>query len=304
MRHRGLSGWLLLRRRMPLPLLVRAPLALALALALGAAPVAARGGKSPAKDDEKVSPSATDTDGAREHLKKAMVDYDLGEFRRALVEFKEAYRLKNDPALLFNMGQCQRRMGHYQEAIDFYKTYLRKLPTGGSGAEAQRLIAECEQQLSKNEAAAPPAGEAPKTPAEAGASVVPPAPPVTPAGAVAPPPPEMAVAALPAGTAADVSHPPPAPSVAAPPEGSEAPVARLEAPAPVSPPPAVTLAARADAASAPPPTPKRRFYATWWFWTAVGVVAASGGAVGYLVSHPKAATPFCGNVGPCPITVK
>jgi len=104
-----------------------------------------------------------DVDKAREHLRKASVHYDLQEFRKALTEFREAYRLKNDPVILFDMGQCDRKMGHYREAIDFYKSYLRKVPSGANRSEAERLIAESEKLLkdSPPEASAPPASAPP-----------------------------------------------------------------------------------------------------------------------------------------------
>jgi len=107
----------------------------------------------------------SDVDKAREHLRKASVHYDLQEFRKALTEFREAYRLKNDPVILFDMGQCNRKMGKYREAIDFYKSYLRKVPSGTNRAEAERLIAESEKLLKDSplDAGARPAGAEGKT---------------------------------------------------------------------------------------------------------------------------------------------
>jgi tetratricopeptide (TPR) repeat protein len=111
------------------------------------------------KGDAKGAPDA-DVEKAREHLRKAGVHYDLQEFRKALTEFREAYRLKNDPVILFDMGQCDRKLGHYREAIDFYKSYLRKVPSVSNRAEAERLIAESEKQLKENppEPSAPASG--------------------------------------------------------------------------------------------------------------------------------------------------
>jgi tetratricopeptide (TPR) repeat protein len=115
-------------------------------------------------DPAKGDPDA-DVEKAREHLRKAGVHYDLQEFRKALTEFREAYRLKNDPVILFDMGQCDRKMGHYREAIDFYKSYLRKVPSGSNRAEAERLIGESEKQLKEN----PPEPSAPDKGADKGA---------------------------------------------------------------------------------------------------------------------------------------
>ena len=67
MRPRGLLGRLLLRLMYLSP-----PVGAALALAslLASAPVAARGGKARPNDDDKIPPTASDADAAREHLKK------------------------------------------------------------------------------------------------------------------------------------------------------------------------------------------------------------------------------------------
>lgn len=125
------------------------------------------GTSDPAVNAEPASPAGdgSDVDKAREHLRKASVHYDLQEFRKALTEFREAYRLKNDPVILFDMGQCNRKMGKYREAIDFYKSYLRKVPSGTNRAEAERLIAESEKLLKDSplDAGARPAGAEGKT---------------------------------------------------------------------------------------------------------------------------------------------
>ena len=103
---------------------------------------AAKGDSTTTDSTTKGDPDS-DVEKAREHLRKAGVHYDLQEFRKALIEFREAYRLKNDPVILFDMGQCNRKMAHYREAIDFYKSYLRKVPSGSqsrrSGAPDRRV---------------------------------------------------------------------------------------------------------------------------------------------------------------------
>ena len=133
------------------------------------------GTSDPAVNADPASPAGdgSDVDKAREHLRKASVHYDLQEFRKALTEFREAYRLKNDPVILFDMGQCNRKMAHYREAIDFYKSYLRKVPAGSNRAEAERLIGESEKLLKESPpepgapAASAPAASAPAASAPA-----------------------------------------------------------------------------------------------------------------------------------------
>src|ERR1700690_4317020 len=88
---------------------MRGALVAALALSLSSGSVAA----SPVED--KVL--------AKQHYEAGALDFDLSEWDQALVEFKEAYRLKPDATFLYNIAQCHRRLGHVEEALTFYKTY-------------------------------------------------------------------------------------------------------------------------------------------------------------------------------------
>jgi hypothetical protein len=49
-----------------------------------------------------------------------------------------------DPAFLFNIGQCHRKMGHDKEAVSFYKSYLRNAPNAPNRADVQKRINELE----------------------------------------------------------------------------------------------------------------------------------------------------------------
>ena len=82
---------------------------------------------------------------AKQHYAAASKFYDLAEYEGALREFKEAYRAVEDPAFLFNIAQCHRKLGHAQDAITFYKNYLRRAPHAANRAEVERRIAELER---------------------------------------------------------------------------------------------------------------------------------------------------------------
>src|SRR5947209_6904018 len=71
--------------------------------------------------------SADDATGvAREHYKRGSSLFDLGRFGDAAKEFEAAYEAKNDPALLYNLGQAYRADGQYNKALVAYKAFLRK----------------------------------------------------------------------------------------------------------------------------------------------------------------------------------
>ena len=71
---------------------------------------------------------ADDKATARAHYETAARLYDVGEYEKALAEFKAAYVAKDDPAFLFNIGQCYRKLGQEAEALNFFRRYLKKAP--------------------------------------------------------------------------------------------------------------------------------------------------------------------------------
>lgn len=86
-------------------------------------------------------PSSSD-DEARELYKKAMTHYELGEFDAAIDEFKRAYALTSAPGLLFNLAQVYRMKKDPEQAVYFYRTYLRLVPNAPNRADVESLLAE------------------------------------------------------------------------------------------------------------------------------------------------------------------
>jgi tetratricopeptide (TPR) repeat protein len=126
---------------------------------------------------------------AKAHFLAGQSHYNLGELAEAITEFKEAYRLYPDPAFLYNLGQCARQMGRAEEAIRFYRNYLREAPGAPNQPEVEQRIAELEAQRAKSA----PTEPSPPVPA--------PAPAPAPEGAAAP-----------AATVASTAGPPPDPA--------------------------------------------------------------------------------------------
>jgi tetratricopeptide (TPR) repeat protein len=145
---------------------------------------------------------------ARERYRTATQHYDLGEYREALVDFKEAYRNYEEPSFLFNIGQCHRQLGEKELALRFFRTYLGKVPNAVNREEVRDMMTKLEASLQQERAAstAPPQGTiAPETsPTEPKEPTTPPAATVTPTPE--PPPPT----ATPAVTLTQPAPPPPA----------------------------------------------------------------------------------------------
>lgn len=95
------------------------------------------------------------TQHARELFKKAEVHFSVGEFARALVLYKEAFKTKSLPAFLFNIGQCHRNMGRCDRALFFFKQYLIRTPDAPNKADVEALIAICDREVAEGKKPAP-----------------------------------------------------------------------------------------------------------------------------------------------------
>jgi tetratricopeptide (TPR) repeat protein len=140
-----------------------------------------------------ASARADDAVTAREHYQKGTSYYDLGKYDDAIKEFEAAYEIKNDPALLYNLAQSNRLAGNSEQALHFYRTYLRYVPKATNRAEIESRIAQLDQLVSQKNAAqvTPPNQAIPP------GATTPPATPEPPPGAPPAVPPETPVAATP-----------------------------------------------------------------------------------------------------------
>lgn len=80
----------------------------------------------------------------REQLATAQAAYDLGQFEEALGAYSEAYRLSPLPGILFNIGQCHRKLGHEEQALFILNRYLDLAPAAKNAALARQLVRELE----------------------------------------------------------------------------------------------------------------------------------------------------------------
>lgn len=92
----------------------------------------------------------------RNLFEEGQKDYELGEFEQSLEKFKAAYRIHPDPAFLFNLGQCHRKLHNWNEALNAYQGYVRKQPAGRNRLAAEGYIAECEREIAKQKIAVVP----------------------------------------------------------------------------------------------------------------------------------------------------
>ncbi|MBN2576244.1 MAG: tetratricopeptide repeat protein [Deltaproteobacteria bacterium] len=210
-----------------------------------------------------AEPSKTAKQEAKARFTTGQRHYNLNEFAEALIEFKEAYRLLPDPAFLYNLGQCERQLGHHEEALRFYRSFLREEPKAPNRLEVLNKIEELEAAIKSKEAEAEKA--VPPPPALEPAKPVSPPAEAQPAVAPAPLPPPV-----PTGASAGAT-PPPAPAQEAQP---------LPATPPVNPEIATGPSDPIDLTASQTPQPEAGttpVYKRWWFWTAAAVVVAGAG---------------------------
>jgi tetratricopeptide (TPR) repeat protein len=105
---------------------------------------------------------------AKALTREATVEYDVGHFDQALELYTKAYEIYPKPALLFDIAQCHRLLGHYERALFFFHGYLREEPDAPNRPLAERLLQETQdkydaerQAHAESTAAEPPAPAAP-----------------------------------------------------------------------------------------------------------------------------------------------
>jgi tetratricopeptide (TPR) repeat protein len=79
--------------------------------------------------------------------------FNLGELEQALALYTRAYRIKPLPGFLFNIAQCHRKLGHFQDAITTYQSFLATHPDASNRAVVESLIKEAQEQLAAKQRA-------------------------------------------------------------------------------------------------------------------------------------------------------
>ncbi|HUB06180.1 MAG TPA: tetratricopeptide repeat protein [Myxococcales bacterium] len=94
---------------------------------------------------------------------KASASYAAGHYERALRDFAAAYQLDPATSLLFNIAQCHRKLGHWKDALSYYRSYLSERPDSVNRAAVEALIEEAQAHVpaEPSRVAAAPATAAP-----------------------------------------------------------------------------------------------------------------------------------------------
>lgn len=107
--------------------------------------------------------SASKTDDAKRLYDEGLKHYNLGEYDAAIEKFKAAYAISSAPGLLFNIAQSYRLKKDYEQASNFYLTYLRLKPDAPNRSDVEQRIDEMAKLLEEQKTLArmPPSGTVP-----------------------------------------------------------------------------------------------------------------------------------------------
>jgi len=218
-------------------------------------------------------PALAEKVDARKHYDRATAAFGLGKYAEAATEYEAAFRLRPDPALLYNCAQSYRLAGNRPRAIELYRNYARLYGDAPNAEDARKHLANLEQEAAAERGV-------PARPVTAPPPIA-----STPAPATAPPP-ARAPAPIAAPVPAAAPTPAPAPQVATAPVAISPPAMAtppLDAPPPAAP-------AAEPLVGAPLGTPPaaddggRSLLSRPWFWVAVGAVVVAGVVVAVVAT--------------------
>ena len=89
---------------------------------------------------------------ARILFEQAEAQFANKAFEAALKLYEQAYKLRQLPGFLFNIGQCQRFLGQYQAALFSYRRYLARLPQTPNRDQTEELIELMQQLIARQDA--------------------------------------------------------------------------------------------------------------------------------------------------------
>lgn len=88
---------------------------------------------------------------ARRHFDNGTRMYAKGELIAALAEFEKANELKPDAALLYDLAETHRALGHDSSALTFYRAFLEAAPYSPKREEVDGKIRLLADQLARRD---------------------------------------------------------------------------------------------------------------------------------------------------------
>ncbi len=98
------------------------------------------------------------TKAARARFQEGVDAFDHGNYEAARAAFKQAYALKQHPAVLLNLAQSSLKSGHYLEASKMFQQYVND-PQADKKADATKGLTDARSKLGRLDVSAPPGSE-------------------------------------------------------------------------------------------------------------------------------------------------
>jgi len=89
---------------------------------------------------------------AKRLYEEGLQHYNLAEYDSAIEKFKAAYAISSAPGLLFNIAQSYRLKKDWEQASNFYLTYLRLKPDAPNRQDVEQRIAEMQKMMEDEKA--------------------------------------------------------------------------------------------------------------------------------------------------------
>jgi tetratricopeptide (TPR) repeat protein len=90
-----------------------------------------------------------DTASAKPFYDRGIVEYNLGHFAEAIVQFEKAYEQDRAPILLFNIAQAHRQSANPERALFFYRRYLENDPHAANRSDVEKRMAELDEMVKR-----------------------------------------------------------------------------------------------------------------------------------------------------------
>lgn len=103
------------------------------------------------RDQVMTSPPTGDemTQEARVFFERGVAMFRRRRYDAALQAFTAAYNFARLPEVVYNLAVASERTGHLQDAIDYYREYLRARPDGPDRRIVERRVAELRERQAR-----------------------------------------------------------------------------------------------------------------------------------------------------------
>src|SRR5687767_13743600 len=87
-----------------------------------------------------AQPAPSADQAAEARFKAGKQAFRLGDYSEAIKEWREAYRLKDNPAFLFNIAQAYREVGDLPKAVMFFENYLKESKNAPNRTDVEKRV--------------------------------------------------------------------------------------------------------------------------------------------------------------------